>query len=196
MDAQRLMTGRLRIWVGIAAIWALVYAAYRSYYALGGTLALPGTLLPDARATFQLINAVAVVVLLVGVAAPVVMLRLWTTRLRPACIAVCSAVTVGCVMHAIIDMTQRVLSLLGQFSVSYPTVLWASVDRRAADLQDLFGNEPWFLIEGLLFATLAMLNLSPCGRRVFVVTAAVAIAAFVAVGLLTATGRLERVIVS
>ena len=98
-------------------------------------------------------------------------------------------------MHAIIDMTQRVLSLLGQFTVIYPMDLWASVDRRAADLQDLFGNEPWFLIEGLLFATIGMLNLSLRGRRVFVVTAVVAITVSVTVGLLTATGHLGRVIV-
>jgi hypothetical protein len=40
------------------------------------------------------------------------------------------------------------LSLAGLLRIEYSPTVWASIDRRAADLQDLFFNEPWFLVEG------------------------------------------------
>jgi hypothetical protein len=45
---------------------------------------------------------------------------------------------VGCSMHALIDIIERVLSLAGLLRIEYPSTVWASIDRRAADLQDLF----------------------------------------------------------
>jgi hypothetical protein len=41
-----------------------------------------------------------------------------------------------------------VLSLTGVHPTHYPPGLWLSIDRRQADLQDLFFNEPWFFVEG------------------------------------------------
>jgi hypothetical protein len=184
-----------RRWALIAGGWGGLYAIYRAYYACGGLAGLPGVLRSDAHGTFRLINAIAVVVLLVGAAAPVLMLRFWSTRLRLGCIAACWAVAVGCVMHALIDITQRVLSLTGLISVSYPADLWAGVDRHAADMQDLVGNEPWFLVEGLLFAGLALLHLHGRARLIFVITALLAVAAFVTIGMLSSTGHLARVVV-
>jgi len=51
-------------------------------------------------------------------------------------------VAVGCCMHALIDMIERVLSLAGTLSISSSAAVWKSVDHHAADLRDLFGNEP------------------------------------------------------
>jgi len=184
-----------RRWAVIAGGWGGLYAIYRAYYAFGGLAGLPGVLRPDAHGTFRLINIVAVVVLLLGAAAPLLMLRFWGTRLWLGCVAACWAVAVGCIMHALIDITQRVLSLTGLISVSYPGDLWAGVDRHAADMQDLVGNEPWFLIEGLLFAGLALLHLRGRGRLTFVITALLAVTAFVTVGMLSSTGHLARVVV-
>lgn len=184
-----------RRWAMIAAGWGALYALYRTYYALGGLAGLPGVLRADAHRTFELINLIAVLLLVLGAAAPILMLRFWNTRLWLGCVAVCWAVAVGCIMHALIDSAQRVLSLAGSLTVAYPTELWASVDRRAADLQDLMGNEPWFLIEGLLFAGIALLHLRGRGRLTFVISALLAIAAFVAAGLLASTGHLARVVV-
>src|SRR5688500_9857382 len=64
-------------------------------------------------------------------------------------LAVCWVIAVGCIMHALIDSIERILSLAGLLTIEYPAAVWASIDRRAADLQDLFFNEPWFLLEGL-----------------------------------------------
>jgi hypothetical protein len=78
-------------------------------------------------------------------------------------LAVCWLVAVGCSMHALIDIVQRVLSLAGLLRIEYPSSVWASIDRHAADLQDLFFNEPWFLIEGLGFGALGWIALGPVG---------------------------------
>jgi hypothetical protein len=59
-----------------AAGWALLYAAYRGYYTLGGTFALPGVLAPGSSTMFQTINTVATTLLLAGAAAPFLMDRL------------------------------------------------------------------------------------------------------------------------
>ncbi len=78
-------------------------------------------------------------------------------------------IAVGCSMHAMIDAVQRVLSLAGLHDVRYPASVWASIDTRAADLQDLCFNEPWFLFEGLGFALLAWIAMGPGQpRRVWI----------------------------
>ena len=89
---------------------------------------------------------------------------------------------VGCCMHAVTLMILRVLSLTGVRHTHIPSGLWLSIDRREADLQDLLFNEPWFFVEGCLWAlfalaaarvTTAVATLRPrrmrprrCGRRV------------------------------
>jgi hypothetical protein len=97
-------------------------------------------------------------------------------------------------MHAVIDMAQRVLSLQGRLAIQYPS-MWQSIDRHAADLQDLYGNEPWFLIEGLLFGALAWCHLAGRGRWWWLGSALVVTALLIAYGLLAATGVLGRSIV-
>ena len=153
---------RLLTRVSVAAgIWGLCYAAYRGYYAAGGTAFLPGTIRPGSEGQFQLINLAAVVVLAVAAVLPVAMLPLWARRgSRLVLLALCWVVAVGCCMHALIDMAQRVLSLAGLVHIHYPP-LWATINDRAADLQDLFGNEPWFLLEGLAFGALGWIALGP-----------------------------------
>jgi hypothetical protein len=41
-------------------------------------------------------------------------------------------------MHALIDSIERVLSLAGLLRIEYPSTIWATIDRRSADLQDLY----------------------------------------------------------
>ena len=119
---------------------------------------------PGSEGQFQLINLAAVVVLAVAAVLPVAMLPLWARRgSRLVLLALCWVVAVGCCMHALIDMAQRVLSLAGLVHIHYPP-LWATINDRAADLQDLFGNEPWFLLEGLAFGALGWIALGPAGR--------------------------------
>ena len=178
-----------------AAGWALGYAAYRGYYALGGTGFLPGTPVPGGQ--FRRINAAATVILLAAAILPLAALPLWSRRrVRLLLLAVCWVVAVVCCGHALIEGTERVLSLTGRLSIDYPASVWASVDRRAADLQDLYLNEPWFLLEGLAFGALGWLNVrGGRGRRWWVGSVAVAALVALAVGLLSAAGLIGRVVV-
>lgn len=179
----------------LAAVWALLYALYRGYYALGGDAGMFG--IPVSESQWRQINAVGAVILLVGAAAPLILLRLWRQPcVRPVLLSLCWIVTVGCVMHALVDATQRLLSLSGMLTMSFP--FWATIDRRQSDLQDLLLNEPWFLIEGLLWGAIAWtggLSRSP-RRNVWIISALVAIVALTIVGLLSAFGVIGKLIVS
>jgi hypothetical protein len=127
--------------------------------------------------------------------APLALLPAWPRpALRPALLALCWVVTVGAVMHALIGMTQRVLSLTGRLVVDYP--FWASIDRRQTDLQALLFNEPWFLIEGLLWGAIAWfggLRRAPRARW-WLASALGAILALTLIGLLSATGVIGKII--
>jgi hypothetical protein len=178
----------------LAAVWALLYALYRGYYALGGDAGMFGV--PVSESQWRQINAVGAVILLVGAAAPLILLRLWRQpRVRPVLLALCWIVTVGCVMHALVDATQRLLSLSGMLTMNFP--FWATIDRRQSDLQDLLLNEPWFLIEGLLWGAIAWTGgLSRSSRRnVWIISALVAIVALTIIGLLSAFGVIGKLIV-
>jgi hypothetical protein len=193
IDERRLLT---RVSVA-AGIWGLCYAAYRGYYAAGGTAFLPGVIRRGSEGQFQLINLAAVVVLAVAAVLPVAALPLWARRWsRRVLLALCWVVAVGCCMHALIDMVQRVLSLAGLVHIHYPP-LWATVDYRAADLQDLFGNELWFLLEGLAFGALGWIALGPGQpRRRWAGSALAATGALTLVGLLSVTGVIGKMIVA
>jgi hypothetical protein len=184
----------VRVGVGLTG-WGLAYALYRAYYAAGGTNFLPGTLADPSR--FRTINAVAVVILLIAAALPIAMLPLLRgPRGRAVPLALCWLIAVGCVVHALVDGAERVLSLAGRLRIDYPASVWASVNHRVADLQDLLFNEPWFLIEGLGFATLGAIALGPGERRRWWIAAAVgATLALTVVGLLSATGVIGKVII-
>lgn len=176
-------------------MWGLGYTLYRGYYALGGTRMLPGTL-ADAD-LFRLVNAAGAAILAIAAVLPIAMLPLWRRRrLRPVLLAVCWLIAVGCSMHALVAGIERVLSLAGLLEIEYPASVWASMNHRAADLQDLFFNEPWFLLEGLGYGALGWIALGAGRRRRWwVVTAITATLVLTVVGLLSATGVIGRVII-
>lgn len=173
---------------------ALLYAIYRGYYAFGGTAGMIGV--PRSWSEFRYLNLVAVGVLLVAVILPVAAVPLWHWRRpRHLLLALCWVVAVGCVMHALIDDVQRIVSLAGGPAVTVPPSQWASVDRSTADIQDLAFNEVFFLVEGLLWATLAGIGLGRGnGRRRWIVSASVGTLVLTAVGLLSAFGVIGRVV--
>ena len=157
---------------------ALVYAAYRAYYALGGTMGMFGT--PVSMHQWRVINGVGAAIILLGAVLPIAILPLWShPRARLVLLALCWTVAVGCIMHGFIDDIQRVLSLAGVLKMDFP--FWATRNARESDLQDLFFNETWFLLEGLMWGALGCFELqsatvgavgwqaarwaSPCSRR-------------------------------
>jgi hypothetical protein len=177
-----------------AALWSFGYGLYRAYYALGGTVGMQGT--PMSFPQWRQVNAIGSAILLATAALAIVMVRGWAhRRARPFLLAFCWIATVGCIGHALIDIGQRIASLSGALTISYP--FWRTIDRRAADLQDLFFNEPWFLIEGLLWAAIAWtgaLRESP-RRRWWVWSAVAATVASTAIGLLSAFGVIGKLII-
>jgi len=179
----------------IAAGWALCYAAYRAYYALGGTFGMFGVPVDDG--TWRLVNFAAVVPLLGAAILPVGALGLWQRRTwRRVLLGVAWVIAVGCVMHGIIDEVTHILSLAGRLQLTYPAGFWVTIDHRAADLQDIGFNEPWFIGEGLLWAAIAWRVLGPgAARRAWMASAVGAVAALVGIGLASAFGIIGRFVV-
>ena len=152
--------------------------------------------IPASDAQWRFVNSVGAAILLAfaitALAIPAASRR---PALRPVVLALCWLTTVGFVMHAMVDRTVRVLTLSGLLAMDCP--FWLSVNAREYDLQDLLFNEPWFLIEGLLWGAIAWsagVGRAP-HRRWWVATALLAIAALTAAGLLSATGVIGKFIV-
>lgn len=178
-----------------AAGWALLYAAYRAYYGFGGRLAIIGV--PADEGTWRAINLAAAGLLLGASILPLVALPLWRrTGPRRVLLGMAWIIAVGCIMHGLVDDVSRVLSLAGVLEIEYPASIWQSVDAHAADIQDLVFNETWFIVEGLLWATIAWSVLGPSpARRLWAVSATVAIAALTVIGLLSAFDVIGQFIV-
>jgi hypothetical protein len=178
----------------MAAGWAFFYALYRAYYAAGGTAGMFGT--PVSESAWRAVNAKGAAVLAFVAVLPVAILPLWARpRTRPWLLTLCGIMAAGGVTHALIGITQRIASLSGLYVMPLP--FWSTIDRRASDLQALIFNEPWFLAEGLLWATIAWAGaLSDSEARwwwIGSVTAAVVV--LTAVGLLSAFGVIGQVII-
>lgn len=172
----------------------LLYALYRGYYGLGGTIGMIGR--PADQGEWRAINLAGAAILLVLALLPVAVLPLWRRRgLRRVLLGLCWLLAVGFVAHALINDTQRVLSLAGVLQLRYPA-FWATINRRAADLQDLVFNETWFLAQGLLWGLIGWMGLGPApARRPWIVTALAAAAAATSIGLLAAFDVIGRTIV-
>jgi hypothetical protein len=179
----------------VASCWAIVYAAYRAYYGLGGTVGMPGV--PVSDATWRLINLVGAALLVAAAWLPLVLVRrAGDRRARAVFVVFAWVAAVGCIGHALVDDVLRLLSLAGLAQVPYPPGFWRTFDVRLADVTDLVLNEPWFLIEGLLWARIAWLLTSGSrARRWWMASAATAIVVFTVVGLLSGLGVIGRYVV-
>ena len=165
-------------------MWSFAYAGYRAYYAAGGRIGLFGE--PVSHAQLRAINAVGAAIICVAGILPLIALKV--NAVRRALPALCWIAAVGCCMHALVDVTLRVLSLTGVHPTALPATVWRSFDRRAADLQDLLLNEPWFLIEGVLWAVLGVAVIRPSQRRAWVSSAVIASVVLSVVGVLSGLG--------
>jgi hypothetical protein len=176
--------GSRRAVVPALVIWGLGYACYRAYYAAGGGFGMIGRPVSDVQ--FRTINAAAAGILLVAAVLPVLLVRV--AALRPAAPVLGWIGAVGCCMHALVDMVLRLLSVAGVHPTRLPEEFWRSFDRRAADLQDLLLNEPWFFIEGVLWAALGMAFVRVSRSRAWLASAAGACLLLTGVGILTGLG--------
>ncbi len=178
----------------LASFWALGYGLYRWYYALGGSLGILGV--PRSWEQWRWVNAAGGALVLGAAVLPLAVLRAWRRpHARPLLLALAWIIAVGCASHALIGIAQRISSLAGVLTIDYP--FWRSIDRREADLQALFFNEPWFLVEGLLWGWIAWAGaLRESPRRAWWIGSAI-LATVIAgvVGVLSAFGVIGRVIV-
>ena len=165
-------------------MWTLPYACYRAYYAAGGEFGMIGQ--PVSTAQIRAINAVGAAI--IGVAAILPLLAMRVRVLRRALPVLGWIAAVGCCMHALVDWTLRVLSLTGVYPTQLPASVWRSFDRRAADLQDLFLNEPWFFVEGLLWGILAVGLVPASRRRPWIFSAVASCLLLTVVGILSGLG--------
>ncbi|HET7386561.1 MAG TPA: hypothetical protein VFJ19_07870 [Nocardioidaceae bacterium] len=163
------------------AVWGLGYACYRAYYAAGGEIGMIGQPMSDAQ--FRAVNAGGAGIVLLGALLPLMLVR--ATSLRPAAPTLAWIVGVGCCMHALVDGILRLLSLTGVHLTQLPAELWQSFDRRAADLQDLLLNEPWFLAEGMLWVALGVASIRTPRRRPWLASAAATCLLLTVVGVLS-----------
>ena len=83
---------------------------------------------------------------------------------------------------------EQIFSLTGVQPTQLPASVWRWFDRRSADLQDLLLNEPWFFIEGLLWAALGVAIVRPSARRIWLLTAVIACVLLTVVGVLSGLG--------
>jgi hypothetical protein len=170
----------------VLALWAFAYACYRAYYAAGGTVGMIGQ--PVSTAQFRAINAYGAAIILFAALLPLITVRV--RALRPVVPVLGWIGAVGCCMHALVDSTLRVLSVTGVHPTQLPASAWQSFDRHAADLQDLLLNEPWFLVEGLLWAALGIAFVAPVRRRAWLLSAIAGCLLLTAVGVLTGLGAI------
>jgi len=175
-------TGRGLAWV--LALWAFAYACYRAYYAAGGSVGMIGEPLSDED--FRAINAVGAAIILVAAVLPPIAVRV--PALRRALPVLGWLTAVGCCMHALVNGTLRVLSLTGVHPTVLPEDVWRSYDRQVADLQDLLLNEPWFLVEGLLWAALGLMFVTARRRRAWILYAVAACLTLTVIGVLSGLG--------
>lgn len=180
--AEQPAVGRAqRLIVAALAVWGLGYACYRAYYAAGGEIGMIGR--PMSEAQFRAVNAAGAGIVFLGAVLPAVLVR--AVALRRAAPVVAWIVGVGCCMHAFVDGVLRLLSLTGVHPTQLPPGLWRSFDRRASDLQDLLLNEPWFLIEGLLWLALGAASIQCSRRRPWCTSAAAACLLLTVAGVLS-----------
>jgi hypothetical protein len=178
----------------VTSVWILLYALYRGYYAVGGTVGMIGTF--RSASEWRDLNLAGAVILLAVAVLPVTMLPLWRRPgVRRILLGVCWVLAVGFIMHALVQDVQRILSLTGHLQLSYPP-LWKTLNRHAADIQDLAFNETWFLITGLLWGVVGWIALGPSrARRWWTWTALAAIAVLTLIGLFTAVGVIGRSVI-
>jgi hypothetical protein len=171
------------------AVWAAGYAAYRFYYAFGGQVGMIGRPAPGQH--FRRDNFIGSAIILLAALLPLIAVSAWRHRPVRRLVPVIGWIAaVGCCMHALTLMTLRVLSLTGVHPTHIPPGLWLSIDRHEADLQDLFFNEPWFFVEGCLWALFALTALAPSSRQRWLRSAVVACVLATAVGLLSGVGAI------
>jgi hypothetical protein len=147
----RWQADRRRLFAPALCVWSVLYVVPHAYWAVGGGIGF-SALKPSATAQdeWQTINAVASAILLVPVGIGIALVRAPSHRLaRALLLTACLGGASIAVSHGVYGIVYRVLNIAGVVEIDgegfdadrHPWVLW-----------DLLVFEPWFVIEGVLFA--------------------------------------------
>ena len=135
------------------ALWAGWYAAYRFYYGFGGHLGMIGRHSPAQHLRRD--NVVGGAIILLAALLPSIAVIAWRQRPVRRLVPLSAGwrrLAPAPRLHA--DDPARAQSDRGASGPLPPRAV-APHDRRQADLQDLLINEPWFFVEGCLWALFA-----------------------------------------
>ncbi len=132
------------------SVWSGLYVVPHIYWAAGGGVGF-SALKPSAtaREDWEAINAVASVILLIPVAIGLLLPRTSSHRPRALLLAACLAGASIAMSHGVFGIVYRVLNLIGAVDIDGEPF---TPTQHAWVIWDLYIFEPWFLIEGMLFA--------------------------------------------
>jgi hypothetical protein len=149
----------LRLAATALSAWSLLYVLPHLYWAGGGQLGF-SALKPSATAQegWQAINAAASLILLLPVAIGLALPRARSRRLsRALLLAACLGGASIAVSHGLYGMVYRLLNIVGVVEVDGRAF---TTTQHSWVLWDLFVFEPWFVIEGVLFAAAGWASIS------------------------------------
>ncbi|MCJ8010414.1 DUF3995 domain-containing protein [Paenibacillus sp. KQZ6P-2] len=136
-----------------AAIWSVLYIPPHVYFALGGTIGVPGTMTEKFEPVWALTNwGASFALLLAGLLALGLARPMEQKMVRLALLVVSWCACLIPILHASYGFVTKGLYLLGVLPIHFfDFSLWETVDIGMFMMLDLLLFEPWFLVEGILF---------------------------------------------
>ncbi len=165
-------------------IWSIVYMFPHLYWALGGTLGL-SILKPSISEIpqWELINWIASAILTAAGLLGIVLIYFWNSKLLKGLLL--TITWAGCSVaasHGIYGIIHRLLQIAGIIEVESGPF---NVGEHAYVLWDLLLFEPWFLIEGILFAVLGWCSFKkPTNRAIWLILCTLGVIIGIVTGLL------------
>ena len=162
------------------AVWSVAYMVPHVYWALDGTIGL-SALKPSAPALpeWRAINWAATVVLAVPALIALALMRARPGAFKASLLIASLAGAAIAAGHGVYGIVYRSLTVAGVVDVDGQSF---DASRHGWVVWDLLVFEPWFLIEGLLFAGVGWAASPPAWRRTWIV------ACVIGVGLATTSG--------
>lgn len=172
---------RRNVFAAALAAWSIAYVLPHLYWGLGGTLGL-SAVKPTASALedWRAINLAASGVLVLPAVIAVALIRGRPGRTRSSVLVVTVVGAAIAASHGIYGITYRALMIAGVIDVDGEPF---DLSRHGWVIWDLVVFEPWFLIEGVLFAGAGGAAVAAESRRRWTVVCAIAVTAATLTGI-------------
>ena len=154
-------------------VWSVVYMVPHLYWALGGTIGL-SALKPSAPALpeWRAINWAATFVLAMPALIALALMRTGPGAFKAGSLMASLAGAAIAAGHGVYGIVYRSLTVAGVVAVGGQSF---DASRHGWVVWDLVVFEPWFLIEGLLFAGVGWAASPPAWRRTWIVACVVGV---------------------